>query len=254
MRKFLLFFVEGKSDRMALEIAIPALYDRIDKNIEVRFLEFGTDITCYDKDWINKKIHNILDDFCKKEKIDFNNITNIIHIGDTDGTFISDEMVRLDKEPDRHKALYQHRTLYYEKDQITCINDDAIGKIKERNATKSNNLNWLSRRNEIEIEKEKIKIPYKIYYFSCNLDHFLHKDQNLGKKNKCIEAKKFADRYNIGKELQFAEDISNDSDAIHGMNYEKSWEFIKLDNNSLKRHTNFNLLLEKLLQDIEKNQ
>ena len=251
MRKFLLFFVEGKSDRMALEIAIPALYDRIDKNIEVRFLEFGTDITCYDEIFINKKIHEILNDFCNKENIDLNNITNIIHIGDTDGAFISAEMVRLDEEPDRHKALYQQRTLYYEEDQIICRDTEALDKIKERNAIKSNNLKCLSCRSEIEIEK-KVKIPYKIYYFSCNLDHFLHRNQNLEKKNKCDYAKKFARKY-MDQEIQFAKKISNDLDAIHDMDYEASWDYIKLDNNSLQRHTNFNLLLEELLTDIEKN-
>lgn len=36
-RQIVLFLVEGKSDRKALQLAIPELYDRIDENIEVFF-------------------------------------------------------------------------------------------------------------------------------------------------------------------------------------------------------------------------
>lgn len=34
-RQIVLFLVEGKSDREALQLAIPELYDQIDENIEV---------------------------------------------------------------------------------------------------------------------------------------------------------------------------------------------------------------------------
>ena len=36
-RKIVLFLVEGKSDREALQLAIPELYDEIDEDIEVYF-------------------------------------------------------------------------------------------------------------------------------------------------------------------------------------------------------------------------
>lgn len=36
-RRIVLFLVEGKSDREALQLAIPELYDQIDENIEVFF-------------------------------------------------------------------------------------------------------------------------------------------------------------------------------------------------------------------------
>lgn len=36
-RKIVLFLVEGKSDREALKLAIPELYDQIDEDIEVYF-------------------------------------------------------------------------------------------------------------------------------------------------------------------------------------------------------------------------
>lgn len=36
-RQIVLFLVEGKSDREALQLAIPELYDQIDENVEVFF-------------------------------------------------------------------------------------------------------------------------------------------------------------------------------------------------------------------------
>ena len=51
-RKVILFLVEGKSDREALQLAVPELYDEIDENFEVFFPtiredeeEVGGDIT-----------------------------------------------------------------------------------------------------------------------------------------------------------------------------------------------------------------
>lgn len=43
-RKIVLFLVEGKSDREALQLAIPELYDEIDEEIEQAMIDIVYDI------------------------------------------------------------------------------------------------------------------------------------------------------------------------------------------------------------------
>lgn len=107
-RKIVLFLVEGKSDREALKLAIPELYDQIDEDIEVYFPvirredeEKGGDITTSlytDKQgktyWVHPNniedaIYTLfLEDFFDREKILPKDITEIIQIVDTDGAYI----------------------------------------------------------------------------------------------------------------------------------------------------------------------
>lgn len=88
-RQIVLFLVEGKSDREALQLAIPELYDQIDENIEVFFPamvedeeEIGGDITSKFKIWprnIEEKIYEFfLKDFFDEQKIMPKDITEIV--------------------------------------------------------------------------------------------------------------------------------------------------------------------------------
>lgn len=147
-RKIVLFLIEGKSDREALQLAIPELYDEIDEDIEVYFPiirkeeeEKGGDITS--SNYVNKLgkrywVHpsNIeeaiyelfLDDFFDKEKILPKDISEIIQIVDTDGAYIPDECVVLDK------TLSEEDSPFYKEDEIACLDVD---KIVKRNEQKS---------------------------------------------------------------------------------------------------------------------
>lgn len=94
-RQIVLFLVEGKSDRKALQLAIPELYDRIDENIEVFFPtmvedeeEKGGDITSKIQVWprnIEEKIYELfLKNFFDEQKIMPKDITEIVQIVDMD--------------------------------------------------------------------------------------------------------------------------------------------------------------------------
>lgn len=87
-RQIVLFLVEGKSDRKALQLAIPELYDRIDENIEVFFPtmvedeeEKGGDITSKIQVWprnIEEKIYELfLKNFFDEQKIMPKDITEV---------------------------------------------------------------------------------------------------------------------------------------------------------------------------------
>lgn len=258
-RKIVLFLVEGKSDREALKLAIPELYDQIDEDIEVYFPvirredeEKGGDITTSrytDKQGKNYWVHpnNIedaiytlfLDDFFDREKILPKDITEIIQIVDTDGAYISDECIVEDS------SLQEEESPFYKDDEIACLD---VEKIKLRNQQKSENLTYLSKCSTIKVKQKTV--PYSVYYFSSNLDHFLHHSANLDYRMKRNLADTFARNY-IGDVEGFVKEIAGDPDAVKNMSYEESWDFIKKGNNSLHRDTNLNVLLTKLFEEAE---
>lgn len=254
-RKIVLFLVEGKSDREALQLAIPELYDRIDEDIEVFFpvirieeTEKGGDITSTKYTtkqgktyWIHPEnieeaIYSLfLEDFFDQEKILPKDVTEIIQIVDTDGAYIPDAKVILDEK------LNDADSPHYNDENITCLDAESIVR---RNHQKSENLNYLNQSDTIKVKQKTV--PYSVYYFSCNLDHFLHHSANLDYKMKRSLADTFARNY-IGDVEGFVKYISEDPGAAKGMTYGESWEFIKSETNSLHKHTNLNVLFDKLL-------
>lgn len=256
-RKIVLFLVEGKSDREALQLAIPELFDEIDEDIEVFFPiireeenEKGGDITS--ASYVNKQgkrywvrpsnieeaiYDSFLHDFFDKEKILPKDISEIIQVVDTDGVYIPDECIVLDL------TLSEDNSPYYKEDEIACLD---VGKIIKRNEQKRENLNYLSSCKSIKVKQRKV--PYSVYYFSCNLDHFLHHTANLDYRMKRSLADTFARIYS-GNAEGFVKEISGDSGAVKNLSYEESWSYIKEGKNSLHRHTNLNLLFDKLVDD-----
>ncbi len=85
-------------------------------------------------------------------------------------------------------------------------------------------------------------IPYRVYYFSCNLEHVLHNIQNVTTEEKIELSEKFEDKYS--EELMEFIKFINDEEFSMNKSYRDSWEFIKQGNNSLKRYTNFNLFFK----------
>ncbi len=253
-KKIVLFLVEGKSDREALQIAISELYESIDEDIEVFFPiihngeeERGGDLTTSrytDKRGRNKWVtpDNIedalyslfLEDFFDEKKIMPKDITEIVQIVDMDGAFVPDDCILLDP------SLTEEQSTLYTDSHILCRD---IDNIVDRNNRKRNNISFLCSTKTIKI-KTQTK-PYSIYYFSSNLDHFLHNDANLDHKQKRNLADAFSNRF-IGDVDGFISMFSTDPGSTKEMTYNESWNYIKEGTRSLSRHTNINLLLQKL--------
>ena len=249
-RKIVLFLVEGKSDREALQITIPELYDQIDENIEVFFPimrdvqnnaedEAGGDITSrfgVHPRTIESDIYDLfLKNFFDEQKILPKDVSEIIQIVDTDGVYVPDDAVSEGKNPNGTDKTY------YGTNSIICSNTRNIIK---RNEYKRENLDYLSSLNTLKVRQKSPR--YSVYYFSCNLDHFLHNSANLDHTLKRSLSEKFARNY-IGDPEGFANAISGDPDAATGMDYAESWNFIKEGLNSLQRHTNLNVLFDNLI-------
>ncbi|MPW25661.1 hypothetical protein GC105_07645 [Alkalibaculum sp. M08DMB] len=221
-RKIVLFLVEGISDQTSLALII----SKIVKTEIVRFHTINGDITSYKYTTAENSVNKInaqVKKFLNNNFLKKSDILKIVHLIDTDGAFISDEYML---EEDIKGFIY---TTEY-------IKAKNIETIQSRNNKKSSIVNRLSTCTDI------LCIPYVMYYFSCNLEHVLHNEINTNSNNKTELAESFSDIY-YKKEETFIEFINNIQFAVPG-DYKETWDFIKINNNSLKRYSNFHLFFK----------
>ena len=194
---------------------------------EVQFVVVHGDITLKDYvsvDSILIKINEQIESVKNKYRYQQDDFIKIIHIADTDGVYISDEDV---KEADVEEVQY------YE-NHIDAKNVNAI---IDRNKRKGVILYKLRKTGKIN------GIPYRIYFNSCNLEHVLYCElKDFTDEEKQILSDDFADRYD-GKVDEFIEFISDPVVAVPGT-YQKTWDYIEKDKNSLNRHSNMHLIFE----------
>jgi hypothetical protein len=195
------------------------LYEQIDENIEVYFLtmqdekQSGGDITS--KYGVNpKKIEELIDKlfvdpFLKKNGFYAKDLMEIIQIVDVDGVYIPEENVIFSEETGDDTI--------YKNDSILT---DRVNAIRERNMRKRDNLNLLMSLDAIKIDSKSIK--YSVYYFSSNLDHYLHNNANLELRNKRQLAQDFSTKY-VDNTEAFANVFLKDADAATDKSYDESW-------------------------------
>jgi len=218
-KKIILFIVEGISDQTCLGLALSRLLTS--NNIQFKITE--GDITTKEEA-SSTTITKLLGGVIKKFLAGIfkpGDIQEVVHLIDTDGAFIP------------NAAIKQNTSLgiFYADD---CIYTDNIAFIQARNVKKQQILNKLSTMTTI-----LKSIPYSVYFFSCNLDHALHNENNLTKDVKMSKAEDFEKRY--ADDLPgFISFLQNPDFAVIG-DYAQSWAFIKIDTNSLKRYSNFHL-------------
>lgn len=240
---YVLFIVEGKSDQHALESPIKKLYEKFAPNKVVEFImitengdKTGGDITTKGtstKNTIEESIRKYILKPCLcgyMPKAILPSIEEIVHIVDLDGAFIPDEKIKEDKS-------ISH--IRYEVENIVCKKRTETA---ERNKRKRENLEHLISLEEFIYSGHPMK--YYVYYFSSNLDHFLHNDANLDYRQKTIAADLFADTYNDSQ--KFVSFFLDKQNPTHNMSYKESWEYVKQGTNSLAKGTNLNVLIKKL--------
>ena len=246
-KKIILFLVEGPSEINALETALAQTCECFDEDIEVlirtlreenmrtHLEDKGGDITSkygINSDNVEKMINKLFfKPFLQETRIYPKDISRVVQIVDTDGTFIPNSNIVPSTE--------SIESVQYLSDRIVCPN---VTNIIERNARKSSNLRHLMSINEIAVEGKKR--PYSVYFFSTNLDHYLHGDANLARSKKVALANDFSRQCDMKPSL-FYELIQADSDYCD-CSYKESWERIQVGCHSLERHTNLGLLLAEL--------
>ena len=222
-KKVIAFIVEGPSD----EAALGSIMKEYFSGNEVQFVVVHGDITLKDyvsMDNILIKINEQIERVKNKYRYKQDDFIQIIHLVDTDGVYIPEADV---KEADVENPQY------YE-DHIEAKNTSAI---IERNKRKGDILYKLRRTGKVN------GIPYRVYYNSCNLEHVLYGElKDFSDEEKQILSDDFADKYD-GKADKFIEFISDPEIAVPGT-YQKNWDYIEKDKNSLERHTNMRLIFD----------
>ncbi len=219
-KKIVFIIVEGPSDEEALGVILSKIYNSNTVYVHIMRCDITTENGSTPSNIITK-VCNAIKQYAKENHFTQVHFQEIIHIVDTDGAYIPEELVIEDN------ALLDH---VYSTDNIRTPNKQGIVK---RNTQKCSNLNKLSSITQMW------KLPYQIYYMSCNLDHVLHNKINSTNDEKERDSFNFAKQYKTDVE-GFISYICHSGFSIM-TDYKQSWDYIKMDSNSLKRHTNLGL-------------
>lgn len=219
MDKAIVFIVEGATDKKALE----NIFKKIYRHQEIHFEFTHGDVTS-DEDIsignVENAIYQYVDEYRKYNKLKKNDIIQIIHIFDTDGTYIDDS----------HIIKGESKEFYYTTETISCKDTE---KVKRRNAHKREIMDYLLRKQTIS------GIPYQCFYLSSNLDHALYNKLNLSDEEKTDLANEFYGMF-LNKEKLFIKFL--EMEVVNGVpnSFPASWRYIKEELHSLERHTNLN--------------
>ncbi|MDO5406099.1 MAG: hypothetical protein Q4F28_02070 [Eubacteriales bacterium] len=224
MKKAVIFIVEGKSDKTALEHIFKVIYKH--KNVTFEFTK--GDVTSDETltlDEIKSIIYEKVEAYMKENKLNKNHIWQIIQIFDTDGTYI----------PENAIIMGETGKLYYSTKVISCNDRE---KVIRRNKWKSKTMDELLNLSEIK------GIPYRCYFMSSNLDHALYNKMNLSDEEKELYSNKFYEMFD-GHEKLFINFL--ESDAVNGCpdSFPASWKYIREELHSLERHTNLHIYFKE---------
>ena len=156
IKKIVLFIVEGITDEISLALVLSKI---MEKDKIVRFKIINGDITAKNGVSSNNILGKITDhikEFVAKDIYVKTDIFKVIHLVDTDGAYISDDII-LQKDTD---------SIEYNTQNIYAKN---VHDIQNRNKQKSQILSKLATTNTVYTN-----LPYAIYFFSSNLEHVLH--------------------------------------------------------------------------------
>jgi len=235
-KKIVLILAEGISEEDALK---PAL-KKIEKRLDIRFRFEGGDVLSDEKNEnipSKKLIGDIASKYKKRYYLNPSNILLIAQLTDIDGVFISEDKVIIDSD------IKSSDGKEYALNCIKTRNESKRTEMINRNNRKKKHLNTLSTTHII------MQRPYKIFYFSRELEHVLHNTISMPDGEKTKKAHEFSTEYDSYEEFKV---FFNHDDVVVAGNYEQTWNYIKDVNHSLERNSNFHLLLEWIEEEVKK--
>lgn len=221
-KKIVFVIVEGPSEEDALGAVLNKVFDTNLVHLEVCHCDL-TSAPGTTADNVCAKVCQVVKDYAKEYKFKSGDFQQIIHLIDTDGTYITPDHITLN--PDAEDPVYT----------TTAIETKNPEGIAYRNQMKGEAMDRLSATSSMW------KVPYRAYYMSCNLDHVLYDKLNTSDEEKEADALEFA-RFFKNDPDNFVSYICG-SDFSVMTDYRESWKFIREELHSLERHTNFGLAL-----------
>lgn len=233
MKKVVLFVVEGITDKISFEYIMDSIIETYSSNDKLIFEISKGDLTSdysVQPNNVKEKLVRVIKGYGKR-KYKPNDYKEIVHIIDTDGVFIDNNLINEDESQKKFK--YDLSGIYYKNKE----------KVIDRNEHKKKIIESL-----LKINKIYKNVKYRIFFMSCNLEHVLHNKIDAEEDEKIELAKEFEKRYeeNINEFINF---ICN-SEFSCKKEYSDSWMFIKSDNNSIKRYTNLDIIINEYCFDM----
>lgn len=219
-RKIVFVIVEGPSDDEALGVILSKIYDEDSVYVHIMHGDITTQSGVFSSNIVSK-IGKCVKEYAAQNHYKSTDFKEIIHIVDMDGAYVPDSAVV--EDPKAVKPIYS----------VTEIRSADPAGIVRRNARKRENIERLRSTGQIW------KLPYGIYYMSCNLDHALYGKLNSSDEEKEEDAYQFAKRYR-GDIPGFLKYIKGSEFSV-GPDYKESWKYITEGLHSLERHTNIGI-------------
>lgn len=216
-KKIVFVIVEGPSDHDALALVLNRLFDQKTVHVHIMHRDITTE-RGVDTSNIVTEIADEVKQFANSSHFNSGHFQEIIHLVDMDGAYIPNEAIV--EDPAAERPVYS----------VTEIRTTDKPGIEQRNLQKRSNLDRLISTKAIW------KIPYSVYYMSCNLDHALYGKLNTSDEDKENDAHAFAKLYKDDTQGFLKYISESDFSVMEG--YKESWSYIKQDLHSLERHTN----------------
>lgn len=254
-RAFVCICVDGQSDIDALKVPFEDLFDRVGQdNIDVRFryADFQhknhgdiTSMAGVTAENIEKTIYKYyFKNVDKRTELGWDDVTTIIHIIDLDGAYVPRDKIMLFTEEEQAQAdalitSGQPKNTLYLEDHI-AVRSNLLQR-QETLLRKRRNIEHLLTLDEITVGKKKVR--YSLYFFSCNLDHFLHGNANMTGAEKMRNAANFSGAITDADSLVA---YFSENEFCAETDYEQSWKNLRRDTASLQRGSNVHLLINRI--------
>lgn len=268
--KCVMILSEGPSDRIALSDFFTSMYSMIDPDIEVFFpslseesidddgnvdVKYNGDITSrfgITKDNVLPMLLKLFihPELKKHPAYEYPaSVCEVIHLVDIDGVYLKDSKIQNCEDQNKKLPYYDDKSnIILTKDRESLIN---------RNQRKRENLERLINTKRLRITMEKCaneskEKPYRVFYFSRDIDHILYGKANNERYKKVSDAQTFANKY-YDNPLEMAKFFIEHENASPVFEYKDSWEWLMSDQDTLSPKTNINVLVKDLLKRAKVN-
>lgn len=240
-RKVLFVIVEGESDSLFFYEELQRKYTNELVLIKAYHGDIFTDPELRDVE-IRERIRQFF--IRRMEELKLKDFLGIIHFSDTDGAFVADDKVQVDPNQSSD-VLYNVNGIYVSSQE------------KQKNLHYRNKVKMENTRNVCFIDcitYKGVKIPYRLYYLSQQLEHVVFDELNVPRDQKEKKIVTFLKNQPIQSTVIYDLLEMNRPPIPHAENeHVESWNFIFQGDHSLKRYTNAILMYEfidQLLADL----
>ena len=232
-KKVILVIVEGQTEEVIL---FDFLQERF-SHAEVRIgIQCGDIVGNWNRKFGTSKvaIEDVVANYLELYRLIPSDLLAIIQFTDTDGCFIENKHIRVDRELAK-KVRYSPRAIY-------VSNQEKKLQMIQRNLDKATSTVKLS--STKTMKAINLRVPYCLGYFSINLDHVLWDEQNTTGRSKLDKAEQFLAQLDVPLDQFMMQFITVNGQLTLEERLQKSWREIREGLNSLQRSTNMPFVLE----------